>query len=121
MVELLIDRVILRDNKILLDSFYESLQKVDERSLQNFLKFSGMINDDEFFVFFNHFRSVQYIYFYADNIKFMYSLNRIMMRAKVKELSEQNSSKLLNMMVQFESKYFNSTAVLLDELKAVFK
>jgi hypothetical protein len=44
-----------------------------------------------------------------------------MMRAKVKELSEQNSSKLLNMMVQFESKYFNSTAVLLDELKAVFK
>lgn len=121
MLELLIDRVILRDNKILLDSFYESLQNVNEISLSDFLKLSGMKNDDEFFKFFNHFRSVQYIYFYADNIKFMYSLNRIMMRANVKELSEQNSAKLLNMMLRFEIIYFNNSAVLLDELKAVFE
>ena len=121
MLELLIDRVIVRRDKELLGSFYEGLLKVDENSLRSFLKFYGMQNDDDFFTFFNHFRSVQYIYNYIDNNTFMYSFNRIMMRAKVSELTQKDSEIMIGIMLDFEQNYFSDAEVMLGEMKAIFK
>jgi hypothetical protein len=121
MLELLIDRVIVKAYPTLLDAFYESLEKVDHDNLRSFLKYYGMKKDDEFFRFFNHFREVRYIYYYTDNNKFIYSLNRIMMRVNIAELSESDGTILQQVLLSFEEKYFNRATVMLDELKAVFK
>jgi hypothetical protein len=120
MLELLIDRVIVGYDKQLLDSFYESLDKADDAGLRSFLKANGMKNDDAFFTFFDHFRSVQYIYQYTDNNAFAYSLNRIMMRAGVKQFSETDSAALIGVMLGFEKEYFGNAAKMIAELKAVF-
>ncbi len=119
-LELLIDRVIVRYDQSLLDNFYFSLKNTDEINLSFFLKFYGMKNIDDFFMFFNHFRSTQYIYHYTDNIKFMYSLNRIMMRANVKELTQNDSQAILDIILNFELKYFSNPVKMLNEMKEIF-
>ncbi len=120
MLELLIDRVIIKEHIYLLDDFYHSLNKVDENNLRQFLHYFGMENSDEFFVFFNHFRSVQYIYHYTDNKKFMYSLNRIMLRAGLNELNIIDNNILEGVLVDFEQTYFNNSNELLNNLKSIF-
>jgi len=121
LLELLIDRVIVNSHQYLLDSFYNSLLKVNEESLRLFLKSYGMKNTDEFFVFFNHFRNTQYIYHYTDNNKFMYSLNRIMLRARVKELSQNENNLILNIVLEFEQKHFNGSELLLQNIRAILQ
>jgi hypothetical protein len=119
--ELLIDRVIVNSHKHLLDSFYSSLLKVNEESLSMFLKTYEMKDIDKFFEFFNHFRNTQYIYHYTDNNKFMYSLNRIMLRAKVKELSQNENTILLNIVLEFEKNHFNDSEILLKKIRAILQ
>lgn len=121
MFELLLDRVIVRDHELLLDSFYESLNKSDDAILDQFLRVYGMTNTEDFFNFFNHFRSVKYIYFYTDNKKFLYSLNRIMMRAGLKEMNDTDLELLEEVLITYEGDYFSDSAKVMTELKQVFK
>ena len=120
-LELLIDRVIVNFQEDLLDSFYYSLEHIDENSLKTFLKFYGMKDSDEFFVFFNHFRNAQYIYHYTDNNKFMYSLNRIMMRANVKVLSQSDNETILEKILHFEKEHFNNPVRMINEIRETLK
>jgi len=120
-IELMIDRMIVNYQRELLDSFYDSLLNVNENSLRSFLKFYGMKDIDDFFVFFDHFRNAQYIYHYTDNNKFMYSLNRIMLRAKVKPLSENDTETILQIILNFEQTYFNDPIILLNEIRSILK
>ena len=120
-LELLIDRIFVKHQRSLLDNFYLSLIEVDEMKLRTYLKFFGMENIDEFFVFFNHFRSSQYIYHYTDNNKFMYSLNRIMMRANVKPLTQKNSDLILDVILEFEKTYFDQAESIMNEMKILLK
>lgn len=119
--ELLIDRIIVNYQRTLLDEFYFSLLNVDEFSLATFLGYYGMKDFDKFFNFFNHFRNTQYIYHYTDNNKFMYSLNRIMMRANVKELSQSDSEIILKIMLEFEQNYLNNPILMIEEIREILK
>jgi hypothetical protein len=118
--ELLLDRLFVKAFPSLLEAFYDSLSLVDEPALRKFLHFYGMKEDGEFLRFFNHFRSIRYIYYYTDNNKFLYSLNRIMMRVNIPPLTETNEKQLLAALLPFEEKYFSNANKVLEELKAVF-
>jgi hypothetical protein len=120
MLELLIDRVLVRTWPELLAAFYDSLSKAGDAELGAFLERYGMKEHDAFFSFFDHFRAVQYIYFYTDNNKFLYSLNRIMMKANLNPLNDADTGKLEQVLTAFEGKYFSDASVMLNELKAVF-
>lgn len=121
LTELLIDRRIVVSDPGMVDAFYNSLNKIDDTVLTGFLQYYGMKETDEFFRFFDHFRSVQYIYYYADNNKFIYSLNRIMMRVGIRELSEKDADLLLEAVLEIEAEYMSDGKILLNELKQVFK
>lgn len=121
MLEMLIDRVLIRAYPQLLADFYRSLELAGDGMLRSFLKMYGMEDDDTFFSFFDHFRKVQYLYFYTDNNKFLYSLNRIMMRVNMHALSDEDAAKIEGVVTAFEEKYFSDASVMLGELKAVFK
>jgi hypothetical protein len=101
-VELLLDRNIVKQQRSLADAFYQSLNDIDEAELTAFLVKQGMADPDAFFSFFNHFRSVQYIYHYTDNNKLMYSLTRIMQRAGLKETSAADMEVLLSSILETE-------------------
>jgi hypothetical protein len=120
LTELLIDRQIVKTNKTCVDDFYESLILIDDAELIGFLGQMGMLDSRDFIAFLNHFRNARYIYYYADNNKFLYSLGRIMMRVGIQELSESDGVILMKAILDIEREYMNETTVLLNELKAVF-
>lgn len=117
LVELMLDRLLVKHNKSDLDSFYKSLNHVSTEELRAYLNIFNGVEIDAFIEHFVHFRSVQYIYFYADNIKFVYSLNRIMMRAGVGELSEHDQEVLLQVVLTFEQELSPQVPAIFHQLK----
>ncbi len=117
LVELMLDRLLVKNNKSALDAFYKSLNSVSEEDLTAFLTLFNGTEIDAFMQHFIHFSSVQYIYFYADNIKFVYSLNRIMMRAGVGELSILDQEVLLQVVLTLEQDLSPQVPALLHQLK----
>lgn len=120
LTELLIDRQIVKSHQSIVDDFYDSLNHVDDRELSVFLGYFGMADPADFLKFFGHFRNARYIYYYADNNKFLYSLGRIMMRVGIKELSDTDGLVLMKAILDIEQVYMSDTNLILDELKAVF-
>jgi hypothetical protein len=121
LTELMIDRAFVKKFPHLVDSFYESLNLIDDIQLSGFLNHYGMTDTNDFFTFFNHFRSVKYIYYYADNNKFLYSLGRIMMRVGLNDFNDEDGQLMLNAITQIESNNLSDGEALLTELKEVFK
>ncbi|MES2779655.1 MAG: hypothetical protein V4651_07120 [Bacteroidota bacterium] len=120
LTELLIDRAFVKTFPGYVDAFYGSLTAMEDRELAGFLKQYGMADTTDFFYFFNHFRSVQYIYYYADNNKFLYSLTRIMLRVGLKELNAADAQLMLEAIQYLELTYMHNGEALLAELKDVF-
>lgn len=118
--ELLIDRVILKRDKEPVDRFYNDLNKVDENILASLLNQLNAQSVDSFMQRFNHFRQVQYIRYYDDNNKLIYSLNRIMMRAGLAEMTGSDSALLLKVLDELENTNFAAHEKLLVELHQVF-
>ncbi len=118
--ELMIDRMIVKHYPGFVKSFYDALTLVKDDVLMEFLENQGMKNIDEFFTFFNHFRDVKYIYYYTDNNKFVYSLNRIMMRVGLPEMNDADKQILTDILLNIENTYFAEYGHIMTELKAVF-
>lgn len=121
LAELMIDRILVKNHPDELDGFYRSLSGIDDRELDVFLKQNGMEDTGHFFENFNHFRKVQYIYYYADNNKFVYSLNRIMIRAGVGALSDADQQVLLEVSLVLEKRLTGNTPLLIQQLKEIDK
>lgn len=119
--ELMLDRQWVAYLPSELDAFYESINQVDEGELLVFLKHYGLKDSDAFLSFWNHFRSVKYIYYYTDNRKLLYSLSRIMMRVGLKEPNQHDSDLLLDFIPTIESRLFPDKASLHMQLKQVFE
>ena len=117
MAELLIDRVLITQYPDLLDEFYNSLQQINDSDLLDFLNLYEMKDSPKFFEFFNHFRKVQYIRYYTDNNKFVYSLNRIMIRAGVGAMLDADLFILQDVCVKLETTLLASTPDLMTKLK----
>ncbi len=117
LAELMLDRILVKNYPQELDRFYYSLEAVDDNNLADFLKQYGMSEIDSFFEFFNHFRKVQYIHYYTDNNKFVYSLNRIMIRAGVSAISDSDQLVLQEVILRLEEKLTTDTDGLIKQLK----
>lgn len=103
LTEVMLDRILVKQHPDLLKAFYQSLSNINDAECKRFLSLFTNSTLDDFFNGFNHFRSVQYIYYYPDNIKFVYSLNRIMIKAGVGAMSEYNQEVLLQVALQMEN------------------
>lgn len=114
--ELMIDRILVKNYPGWLDGFYTSLDAIDDNELGRFLQLNGMQKIEVFFDFFNHFRKVRYIYYYADNNKFVYSLNRIMIKAGVGELAEPDQDVLLAVALDLEEILSANVVTLVEQL-----
>lgn len=94
-LELMLDRYLVLNHAAFTDAFYSSLQATEARPVGEFLQMHNIAGDEEFFVKFDRFREVKYLYHYADNEKLIYSLNRIMMQVGLFGLNATNKAKLL--------------------------
>jgi hypothetical protein len=82
-LELMLDRVLMKQHPELLDRFYESLENTATPALESFLHASLDVHDPLFYERWGRFVELKYLYHYTDNDAFTYSLMRIYMRAGV--------------------------------------
>ncbi len=120
LTELLIDRSIVQNFPELTDAFYDNLNKSDSVELDGLFSAFGVHDSAPFLDIFNHFRQVKYIYYYADNNKFLYSLSRIMMRVGLPEMTEPDQRLMLKGILEIEEQLLPTGEQLLEELKNVF-
>ncbi|MBU6324227.1 MAG: hypothetical protein KJS92_01970 [Bacteroidetes bacterium] len=82
-LELMLDRVLMKQYPDLLDRFYQSLESTETRALDQFLHASIQARDPLFHERWKRFVELKYLYHYTDDDAFTYSLMRIYMRAGV--------------------------------------
>jgi hypothetical protein len=81
-VELMLDRVLMKQAPALLDAFYHSLRNTPPTATTRFLE-DAQLDAVTFLQRLERFNSVAYLYHYPDDGAMTYSLMRIYMQAKV--------------------------------------
>jgi hypothetical protein len=79
-LELVLDHLLLEQEKINVDRFYTQLQSAHDTSLRGFLHFAGLPDIDKFNRFLDDFISSRYLFSYEKIENLTYALNRICMR-----------------------------------------
>ncbi|MEJ7558703.1 MAG: hypothetical protein WKF66_10380 [Pedobacter sp.] len=79
-VELVLDHLLLINEDINVENFYNALAASDKVALDQFLKNCGLTNTTNFFNFLNNFISGKYLFSYQKIENIAYALNRICMR-----------------------------------------
>lgn len=79
-VELVLDHLLVVNNHVNINQFYEHLATVDEDNLQKFLQKCGVERTEPFFKFFTSFKTSRYLLSYQKLENISYALQRICMR-----------------------------------------
>lgn len=93
-LELLLDHLLVEQNLIQVNHFYDKLEKVKRESLSDFLEHGKLKNQEIFFNFLTKFISSKYLLSYQKLENISYALNRICMRVWPETLSERQLSLL---------------------------
>lgn len=88
-LELLLDHLLVEQNLIQVNHFYDKLEKVKRESLSDFLEHGKLKNQEIFFNFLTKFISSKYLLSYQKLENISYALNRICMRVWPETLSER--------------------------------
>lgn len=79
-VELILDNLLLTNNKITVQEFYDHLEVCNVDKIGAFLTFAGLKNTERFFKFFEGFKKSGYLHSYEETEHIAYALKRICMR-----------------------------------------
>jgi hypothetical protein len=79
-LELILDNLLLTTDKVSVDNFYDHLRSCNLDTIKEFLNFSGLMETDKFFRFYESFKKSRYLETYADTQQISYALKRICMR-----------------------------------------
>jgi len=102
LLELLMDRVLIQHYPEKLKAFYHSLATADLDTVLLFLSRSGKNGEGNFAKFWKHFIEVQYLQYYTDDERFLFSLNRTIMRGRQPELTGEQETTLLEIIYSAE-------------------
>lgn len=108
LLELLLDRALIRRHRDVLDDFYYSLRRSRLKTVVEFLAYSGKDGSKGFSVFWERFLDAEYLQYYLVDEKFIYSLNRIFQRAKQPELTDVQADIILKIVGELEEKVYEA-------------
>jgi len=112
-LELMLDRVLMKQHPGMLDNFYHSLDHTEREELNAFLHASLHIAYSTFHEGWNRFRQSRYLYYYTEDEKFAYSIMRIYMRAGVSaEWNDEQLQALQAMLEPTEAIIFENLSLL---------
>ena len=100
MLELILDRVLIKKNETLLHDFYSALHAVDVNEIIKFVRYEQEL-DQRFADFFNGFRTHKYLYKYPDDEHFFFAANRIIGRVGL-GFEKQDEPMLLQALQELE-------------------
>jgi len=115
LLEMLIDRHIVKTRRPMAESFYDQLNSVTEPEIIAFFEASGTPIPANFLEFFNRFRESKYLFEYEKNQGLFYSLNRLLGRAKQPSFTTDEQRDAFFGLVEREELY------LFDEIENFFE
>ncbi len=93
-LELLLDSLLIRENKVSVARYYELLGTADRAKIIDFLRFNGIENSESFDTFYQRFLDVEYLFSYTSNENIVYALNRINLKITGSYLSQKDVQNL---------------------------
>jgi hypothetical protein len=108
LLELLLDRALIRKHRDVLEDFYDSLRQTKLQTIIDFLAHSGKDGSTGFSRFWNGFLDAEYLQYYLVDEKFIYSLNRIFQRAKQPELTDVQAGIILRIVGELEGRIYEA-------------
>lgn len=118
--EMMLDRVIVKHYENVCHSFYNDLSHVDTNTISSFIKQFAYKDTRQFMLNYNHFCKVKYLFGYAADHSFIYSIGNVYKHATSLELTMSDKLNLNYFINLIEQKYFNKPMIILAELKNVF-
>lgn len=119
--ELYVDRALVMHINKLATTFYNNLQQIDYTKLHRFLTLHQCTDAERVTTAVKNFTQAAYIKNYTDNNLFVYSLTRIMMRAKAGAFNASDKLILLDCVNQLENLILKDKLSLLYLLNNTFK
>ncbi len=105
LLELLLDRLIVKQMPEIPENFYATLSKIDPEKLRMYLKHFNFVYDPwEFLAFFERFIQSRYLLAYKHNEKFIFALNRVYTRVNPVRFTEQERRELSRINTQLEQR-----------------
>lgn len=97
MVEMLLDRVVMKMEPSLLDEFYHSLSQVEEATLTRYFRYKGWDNyANKCWTVLQRFTDARYLYQYTDNAQLLYALGRVAQRVELELFAEPYKTRLMH-------------------------
>jgi len=94
-LELMIDRLLVKNYPNICEQFYAILNRVEKSNIDLYLNYSNFVQEmNDFSSFFEKFKTSKYIFHYANNENLIFALNKIIERATGNPLSKEDGSKL---------------------------
>lgn len=114
-LELLLDRLLLKNNWLHENDFYQQLADVDKQSLQIFLELSGIEDPTYFIAYFNSFTADRYLGSYRNMAKLTYALDQICKRFWPSGLSDEKKAQLTEALTSYEEELAQNFKVIFNE------
>jgi len=92
LLEMLLDRHIVKTRRDMADQFYEQLNLVNDSDIESFFEAAGDKIPDTFLEFFGKFKNSRYLYSYAENHGMFYALNRLLRRTGQPEFEPEREA-----------------------------
>lgn len=117
MAEMMLDRVLIRQEPVLINDFYRDLELSNEAVIADYLHLAGLPDHADFFSRVERFRNLQYLKRYVEDGAMVFSLSRVYMYAGVSaEWTEAQSRLIIPVIPELESRIFESLPDLMEEM-----
>jgi len=115
-LELLLDRLLIQNNWLHEDDFYDQLREVDTESLALFLQIAGLPDPNPFIVYFNGFIKEKYLGSYRDMNQVTFALNQICKKFWPQGLNEEKKVQLALALSSYELELALNYKVIFNEI-----
>jgi len=120
-LELILDNLLLTTDKVSVDDFYNHLASCDLKIIKEFLNFSGLMETDKFFRFYEGFKKNRYLETYADTQQISYALKRICMRIWNDPFTVEHEGRMNAVLSVYRDGLFDNFMSIFDEIDLKLK
>lgn len=116
-VELVLDHLLVTQNRIDVEAFYNQLNNVEDSLLNDFLGKNNLNDTERFFKFLNSFKTSRYLFSYEKLENISYALQRICMRLWTHPFSEETVNLLTEQLGIYKLLLAKNYQIIFDEIE----
>ena len=115
-LELILDNLLLTNDQVTAEGFYELLEQCEEAVVDEFLRFAGLKDTTIFFKFYDDFKKSKYLSSYSNTKEIAYALKRICMRVWKDPFTAEQEVKITEIIVACRETLLDTYLVIFDEI-----